>query len=440
MYNQSTVPPKWFTVSFCFVATCLVAGVVNGWPALRLQLQEDGSILDESTLGAVYTIGAFSSQGTRILVGLARDRFGTQRVACTCIFCVAVGAFGAGWSDPDNALTLSLSLFVMGLGSGTQLCVQPVAGLFPDMTGTIISTLSGAYQISGGLVFLGLTSATSNRKVAFTSYAVLLVLLSAVSAVVLPKGSSFLAKEAADEGKEPSGESKQKSDEDLDQTALNLTIGSGSHNQSSVVDLTCASEEHSEATLDVEGQKKPSIVKQTSSLEKEPTALEQLQSKEFLLLLMWFSLCMIPIQYYIGSIGFLLEGKGDDGTYSDLFSIIYAAGAMVSPVGGFLSDRFGLGFAQGLASCLEGCALLILACTDSLKVQILGKRFGFTNFGTLSGVSVFVSAVFGLLQYPLISIASGDAHSEQVVNYTLSALLFAQIPYCTWLSLQEKKE
>jgi len=140
---------RWVLYIFCLVAVSAVTGVVYGWPALRKQLQQDGSTLDESTLGAIYTVGAWSTQGGRFFIGLARDRFGTRWMVAACIFFVTFGSLGVAWSDPSNAVTLGISMSFMGLGSGVQLCLQPVAGLFPKTTGTVLASLSGAFQVSG---------------------------------------------------------------------------------------------------------------------------------------------------------------------------------------------------------------------------------------------------------------------------------------------------
>ena len=119
---------RWILYFLCFLTVSSASGIVYGWPALRKQLQKDGSALNESALGAIYTVGAWSTQGGLFFTGLARDRFGTKWVVVLCIFCVALGSVGVAWSDPNNATTLSISLFVLGLGSGSELCVQPMAG------------------------------------------------------------------------------------------------------------------------------------------------------------------------------------------------------------------------------------------------------------------------------------------------------------------------
>ena len=68
----------------------------------------------------------------------------------------------------------------------------------------------------------------------------------------------------------------------------------------------------------------------------------RLFTKEHILLLLWFSLLLIPQQYYIATIGLQLERKNDiSGKYTKLFSIIYASVAILRSIFGNIADLFG---------------------------------------------------------------------------------------------------
>jgi MFS family permease len=98
------------------------------------------------------------------------------------------------------------------------------------------------------------------------------------------------------------------------------------------------------------------------------SAFEQLKNVEFCCLCIWFSICVIPLQYYVGTIGFQLEQKGDGtGFYTDLFSVIYASTAVVTPFAGYLADLFGLGISQALATVLTAGSLFFLASDNTLE-------------------------------------------------------------------------
>ena len=76
-------------------------------------------------------------------------------------------------------------------------------------------------------------------------------------------------------------------------------------------------------------------------------------------------------------------------------------------------------------------------CTAfTIAVSNLGQRFGYTNFGTLSGCGLMVSAIFSLLQYPLIATASNG--NAATVNFACGFALLCLTPYCVWLALSER--
>jgi LAT3 family solute carrier family 43 protein 3 len=477
---------RWILYIFCFFTVSTAAGVVYGWPALRKQLQEDGSDLDESTLGAIFTVGAWSTQGGRFFSGMARDRFGTRSISSLSIIFVALGSLGIAWSDPSNALSLSFSVFSLGLGSGAQLCVQPVAGLFPNTSGTVLASLSGAFQISG-LVFLALTSGDSvgTRKVRFSGFAIVLVALSAGAMILLPKGKSFLLEEESVANENDNDEISKGIDSSKNlAAAATARGGSSSFNDLELPESKVESDDQSTTGRPVqtiqENEEDASInnVPSEQADDKEdleavstgesqshapastakPTALDQIKSTEYVSLCFWFSVCLIPLQYYVGSIGFQLEDKGDDdGFYTDLFSIIYAGATVFSPAGGYLSDRVSLGFTQGLATIMCAGSFFFLASEISLEGQTAGlvlygvgrllvfgmffancgKRFGYANFGTLAGLGLLISSIASLLQYPMIS-AAANGHSD-AINIGSGAALMAQLPYFIWLHRREKR-
>lgn len=444
---------RWVLFSFSFLSVSFVAGLVYGWPALRQELLDDGSSLTEKQLGAAFTVGAWSTQGNRFITGLTRDRFGTRIAACLCLTCAAAGSLGIALSDASNGAALGTSLFFLGVGSGTQLCVQPVAGLFPKHAGAVLSTLSGAFQISG-LVFLVLTHVSDSRKASFLGFAIFILGLTVMAALLLPaRGSFVLEKDENETNVDDSNEITQEVPVDVPESNVsdpNTNGGKSDHNESE--------REGASVLLENIGERIDEPAAQDDSKEaSHPTALQQLRSKEYLGLLIWFSICIVPLQYYVGTIGFQLEQKGDDGFYTNLFSITYAAAAVVAPLGGYLADTFSLGFAHGLATTLTAASLFILASPTSLNAQVVGlvcygvgrmltfgmyfsnvgKRFGYTNYGTLAGLGLITSAIISLLQYPLIAWAS-DGH-EMPVNVACGAMLVAVLPYCYWLDQRERR-
>jgi len=364
------------------------------------------------------------------------------------------------------------------LGSAAQLCVQPVAGLFPNHVGIVLSSLSGAFQVSG-LIFLLL--ANNTRIISFFIFTCSILFITIVSAFMLPKCSSFSLPKEADRDDDEKHEQDEGQDEDCNRVIENSNrIGSVRQNdQQEREKLSCLPPVLSENTTRLEptmiAERKQNQLEENSvEIEmtnnddnndirtdnpKIPTVFEQMKTMEYILLCTWFSISIIPLQYYVGTIGYQLEEMGDDdGFYTDIFAYTYAGAAITSPLAGFAADKFGLGVAQVLSTFLVALSFFFLAATTniSLNVQAIGlasygigrmgifglfftncgKRFGYHNYGTLAGFGLLTSAICSIFQYMLIGwTVSGYA---TIVNLVLGAILIAQAPYCGWMYRREK--
>jgi len=480
--------------TFAFIIISLSSGLIYGYPHLRKNLIENGTSLTESQLGIAYTAGSWSTQGGRFFFGLARDKYGTRSIAFLAILCALSGSVGIALSNRNSLISLAISCFFVGLGSGGQLCLQPVASLFhKKWQGTILASLSGAFQISG-LVFFVLTSLTQDRIKSFGGFAIFLLALAICSLFLLPK-NQFLKFGNDDNHHELVDIEKEERKEVLVQQSTTVTgISVLNENESSIQDNNVNTEEQ---RSDLENDQMitrddlPSNKLEESALFSDlideyntkngvpPTGeninvnkseadddvdipvTDIIKSREYVLLIIWFSIQLIPAQYYIGTIGFQLELKGDnDGKYLNLFSILYACAAFFSPVLGKVSDIFGLGVTQSIATILLSSSLCILASNQfSLNVHAfgmtmygigrmalfgmfftnVGKRLGYKHYGTLAGLGLLISALVSLIQYPLIDAAARGY--EYYVNIICgSVMIVTGIPYCIWLFMREKKE
>lgn len=533
---------------FAFITVSLSSGLVYGYPQLRNNLLDNGSTLTESQLGIVYTVGSWTVHGGRFFSGIARDKFGTRNIAFLCIVCAMSGCIGLAFCNENHILSLSISFFFVGLGSGGQLCLQPVASLFAKKwQGTILASLSGAFQISG-LVFLVLRQMTTNRKWSYGYFALLLGLIALYALYLLPK-DQFAKKEDLDhsnDNRNDSGEDKEKlngmtqyntvskgdkddifpismddleknpndilevanieknqmehsSDQQIEQKkdqchyedvivvqketkddqrkhmnqydelstteeVCNDPIENSSNHQTNNFNNVDATDDYNRPTANGEEVNDTKDMEQNDELpsttsKNEQTAIELIKSTEYILLLTWFTIMLIPMQYYIGTIAFQLERKGDDdGRHVSLFSIFYAAAALISPALGKIADVAGLGLTQFIATILVSVSLFILTSL-SLNVHLVGmacygigrmtvfgmyftnvgKRFGYTHYGTLAGLGLLISAIFSLLQYPLIDAAANG--NEDIVNWISGFILLGTgVPYCIWLGMKERIE
>jgi MFS transporter, LAT3 family, solute carrier family 43, member 3 len=392
----------------------------------------------------------FCVNAGRFFVGLARDRFGTRNVLCSCLVVATLGTIVVALSDTDNVAALSVSLCAIGLGSGVQLCSQPVASLFPQHAGAVTTSLSGAFQISG-LIFLALTIGSASRQTSFLIFAASLVFLTVVSAFLFPLGGSFLLDDVWEEEK--------KKKQMVKTTLMSLDPSEDStHVSATHPQRTHEDQKQSEEELELNDSSPDDPPQEPDMQAETKTAMEQMKTMEYILLLVWFTVCLVPMQYYVGIIGYLLEEKGDDtGFFTNLFAWVYAGATIVSPFAGWLADKYGLGFSQGVATVLVAGSFFVLASEASLEVQSIGMvsygigrlsifgyyfanigaRFGYIHFGTLAGLGLLISAIASLAQIALIDLAANG--NAVVVNVVVGIVLVLQAPYFIWLFRRERR-
>lgn len=481
----------WGLFLFALLSTSLAAGNVLGWPALQSSLINEGTELTETQLGQIFTVGTWSLYGCRLFYGVARDRFwGTRLTTCVSLLTAAAGSLGLALSDANNAIGLSVSMAFVGFGGGVQLCVQPVAGLFPNSQGIILSSITGAFLVSG-LVFLVMSFLSNDREKVFLGFSVLLMGLVVVAAFILPKGqfvdddasvtedsedsSVVVARETSGE-ESPTQLQEEKHDvesesfDEVEKTEEGTVAESPSNNLSSVEKspITELQEENQDVVEnessdnDVEETEKGITVKSNSSFsnKNDRSLMEILKSSEYVFLILYFSVTLTALNYYVGTIGFQLEEKGDvNQKYTDIFVLLGAAVAVISPLPGKIADHYAVGVLQGLSLVTLSLSFFILASNASLEIgQVAGftiyavarlmalssffvnvaKRFGYKHYSTLVGGGLMICATFSLVQAPLIKLsANGKAFA---VNVSFGAALLSLLPYCMWLRGREQRE
>eukprot|EP00751_Fragilariopsis_kerguelensis_P029124 CAMPEP_0170910582 /NCGR_PEP_ID=MMETSP0735-20130129/3207_1 /TAXON_ID=186038 /ORGANISM="Fragilariopsis kerguelensis, Strain L26-C5" /LENGTH=254 /DNA_ID=CAMNT_0011307365 /DNA_START=716 /DNA_END=1477 /DNA_ORIENTATION=+ len=254
---------------------------------------------------------------------------------------------------------------------------------------------------------------------------------------MLPKSSSFTLPEEADRNDDEKHEQDEAQDEDGNRVIenSNLIESVRQHDQQERENLSCLPPVLSENTTRLEptmiAEREQNQIEE-NSVEREvtnnddsdiitnviddnlkiPTAFEQMKTVEYILLCTWFSISVIPLQYYVGIIGYQLEEMGDDdGFYTDIFAYTYAGAAITSPLAGFAADKFGLGVAQALSTFLVAISFFFLAL----------NTICYKNYGTLAGLGLLTSAICSIFQYILIGwTVSGSA---TIVNLVLGAIL-----------------
>ena len=107
---------------------------------------------------------------------------------------------------------------------------------------------------------------------------------------------------------------------------------------------------------------------------------EQMRTNEYIGLVLWFTVLALPLQYYVGSIGWHLERLGDDdGTMTNAFAMVYGLAALFAPVGGLVADKFGLGVTMAFAACGWVEFFRVRVRRNEYRVRSAQRRFSFVR-------------------------------------------------------------
>jgi hypothetical protein len=380
-----------------------------------------------------------------------------------------------------------------------------VAKLFPTYAGAVLASLSGAFQIAG-LVYLVVTRLFSSRRVGFLLYAGLVLMLAVVAMWLLPRGlpSSTPMKDSSppDDSRSSSSSHKDQVNKSvsiqrargrddpengaqastapasttdpesmpidhrpLDATTTNTNLVATETTSVTRTNSKDTNEQTSEVAPrdscdnnDNDGTTSDAVHSESDNTNSNHILPPQIWNWKYFGLLQWFSLVITPLQYYVGSIGFQLENKGDEtGKYSDIYSILYGCAAILSPALGYMSDRFTLGIAHAIPTALCAVSFFFLMLDDDMlplhwqtvglacnavgRMGVfstffahIGSVFGYRYFGALAGLGLLTSAIVSLLQYPLL--AAADNGHATLVNGLCGALLTAELLYCAWLHVK----
>lgn len=426
--------------AFAFFSVASMGGVVYGWPSMRTILLRDGTLdtcnatqtvllnattvqckEEELAFGFIFTVGATANQGGRFLIGIFLDRFGPRVTSAACAIMFASGSLLFGFASSTTAFALGLLFIGMG-GGGTQLAVQSVTALFPKHRSLVMASLSGAFQLAGGifLLFELAQQGGVGRRELLCGHAVVAACIAVGAAATLPPrpyGAPSLRAAAA------------RLDEPVAAVVVDDKLG-------------CPKAS--------DGERPAAAV----PLPSRPFRA-QVTSAEFWLNLALFAGNAVQCQFTVASIGTQLELKGDaSGDAVRFFSSVLALTFLATPFIGHAFDR--LGFPRVMVA-VNSANLLVpaLLLSDSLPLQyatavmyglgrvsqwatffaFTGATFGFANFGKLAGFGLLLQSVLAMVQYPLLDLTLSTMDSDfTFVNslfVAISLVLYA-VPATLW--------
>lgn len=399
----------------------LISGQVYGWPSLRALFENsglldsfcsDGADCDTSKVqfNRAFTVGSWSAQGMRFFTGIFLDRYGPAATSCACALALSLG-YGLFALAESHALgaeghLLAAGMFFVGVGSGAQLAVQSVGQLFPSCNSTVQGILAGA-NTAGVLPWLVMQHAHRSLRATaislFLGYACFAFVWSAGALLTWPR-QPFKAPPA---------------------------------------------QEHS---LDEVHRGSPGA--------RRGSGVAPWISKDYVLLVAWFSLQLLGSQFYIGSFAdqmrFRTAEPSQIASLVDFCSAVLAVSGVVAPLVGFAIDCCGFGpmltamtlgaiFVNGMLLfqnlLLQYVCLVVFAVQRVSLFVIFFSRMvnlsGGRDFGKMAGLGLVLSGTVSLAQAGLFALSL--ATSFTLVNVVLICSSICVLPFPIILWLDERR-
>jgi len=375
----------------------------------------------ELALGLIYTMGSWSNQFARLPVGIFLDRCGPRITVAASSLAMAAGSIIFGLTSELPGLVAGFLLLGAG-GAGVQLAVQNTSSLFPQRRSMAMACLSGAFQF-GTLVYLlfevvhrDLGASRSTLLLAHAGVAILVLVAGLFIWPDIPfslvgQGDAHARGRVLRDGVEvpPKVDTEKRGhlpEEDRELTHAAERAGAVGHDDRS-------------GRIDGAESQLPPL--------RERSFVGQVRSAEYLLMLCFFSINMLPAQFTVGTMGTQLELKGDDsGDALRVYSAIFAISAVATPFAGLGIDKYGFPLAMLIVNTMLGVSYAVLivpalevqlvayvlysvgrVCLWAIMFSFVGAVFGFVHYGKLAGGALAFGAFLSLLQYAALELTLG---------------------------------
>lgn len=195
------------------------------------------------------------------------------------------------------------------------------------------------------------------------------------------------------------------------------------------------------------------------------TFWQQLRDPRFIFATVFFSVLMLPAQFYIGTLNLQIAPLSDSHAQTDnslnIFNIIYIVVSLMTPAIGWLTDRIGFGGSSTFVALMYIGSFAIITFAPSLPwftpsyviygfarngqfsvfCSYIGHAFGSRHMGKLMGIGFLISAMVSLLQAPLLHFVVNQLDGRYKWGNTfLMATVGALLTYCVWLVSAEWRE
>lgn len=433
--------------AICCWHTFLMGGPILGYASLREMLVHEAVYSDlcdvddregvceeqELALQAIFVGGYVATIGARLPLGIFLDTYGPRASsACGSLLTAGGGMLLAVSGEHFDGFVLGAVLIGMG-GCGVHLANFHISNQFPDMHRTVIASFSGVFTMSAFVftLFQQWNAAGASKGMIFTVYSGACLLAALVSWRVQPPDTlqrgqrlqvDLCTLQCVPTSMEPACGN---SDSTNSSSSSSSRGGSGSGSSSGTAGTGLSS----------------------------VLSWEQVTSREFAELCVFFATGLTCMGYYIGSVSAQLTRKdaaaaAEYATYFNTINswlvllVLYPAGRML--------DKLGCWAGFTIAGLCFIVAFAVTVASDSLAVQLLpfamvglGRfilfasffayipfQFGFATFGKIAGFCSFLSAAISMLQYALSALALAIGYSWVNGLCICMLVLVLAVPLC----------
>lgn len=422
----------------------LTAGIIFGFSQLKIILLEEGvyghlcppqqnGCKDQVTrLQSIFVVAASATNFSAFPIGYILDRYGPKVSTIIGSLLFFLGCLLFGFSSPSLDMYYPAFLFLAIGGPFIFLSTINLSRAFPKYSGLIMAIITGAFDGSSVVfwVFLKIYKSSDSVTISaiFKVFSIVPI-LSFVFAVLLMPSTPY---EVSSKPQVVINDMEQDQEQIADEADPLLSSQSDTElNQKHNI------EEESLTNPDEEP------VDNDGLFLREKTALQQIGSWCFLLLVIFSSVYMIRLNFYIGTINEqllrLFDSKDSVNNLIEFFGIILPLGGILAiPSSSYLLNNFSLAVSYDVMAirCLlfgvlsfipsifsQYIAMVIFAIMRPFLYTVINefsaRTFGFKNFGKVYGLLMMISGTFNLIQEVLGKFSLSLDRGFMIVNISL---------------------
>ncbi|XP_071093116.1 equilibrative nucleobase transporter 1-like [Haliotis cracherodii] len=427
-----------------------------------------------------------------VVNGYLYDRFGTKFCRYICISCYIIGFVCQVLASPENPIMLYPG-YILQCYAGYFILVtnMQLGGLVPHLRSTLISMCSGSFDSSAAIFLLFKVAHEHGIKINYCFiFQVCLFVMVLISTAVVHRKSHFpwplppnykfrftLSKYLRN---------KKDSHHDNDANVIWRSNDNGSMMIVKNPEMNSTSENkeflNDEKLIDSENNIN-GLTASVAERTRTPTMLEVMKTPLFMCNLMWMCFQRLRSWFFVGMFNVWITrlACGDKAVvshYTSFFAMVQFIGIFTSPMSGRLMDRripaakvyhnirlerlhasvasilmcSGLSLVFSIMVAIPVLPLQYVSCIlhSICRSFIYGPNFAFAanaypieHFGKVTGVILTVSAVFGMLQYPLFLLIQGPLENNPlVVDVLFITMMVATFghPMYIWNYLRKQRK